>query len=73
MVNPREHRSKLIGLHQPQDIPHPVGTGLDPPDHPLLTDVNYFSLSTTIKIPDFCKGVNDRVGAKDRETKWSVA
>ncbi len=35
VVDPREHRSKLIGLHQPQDIPHPVGTGFDLPDHPL--------------------------------------
>jgi hypothetical protein len=35
MVNPREHRSKLIGLHQPKDIPHPVGAGFDLPDHPL--------------------------------------
>jgi hypothetical protein len=35
MVNPREHLSKLIGLHQPQNIPHTVGTGLDLPDQPL--------------------------------------
>lgn len=35
MVNPREHRSKLIGLHQPQDIPHPIGTGFDLPDDSL--------------------------------------
>ncbi len=35
MINPREHFSQLIGLHQPQDIPHPVGTGFDLPDHPL--------------------------------------
>jgi len=35
MVNPREHCSKLTRLHQPQDIPHPVGTGFDLPNHPL--------------------------------------
>ena len=35
MVNPRQHRSQLIGLHQPQDIPHPVGTGFFLPDHQL--------------------------------------
>jgi hypothetical protein len=35
MVDPREDLSELIGFHQPHDIPHPVGTGLDLPDHPL--------------------------------------
>jgi len=35
MVNPREHLSQRIGLHQPQDIPHPVGTGFDLPNQPL--------------------------------------
>src|SRR3972149_4418594 len=35
MVNPREHFSQLIGLHQPHDIPHPVCTGFDLSDHPL--------------------------------------
>jgi hypothetical protein len=35
MVNPREDFSELIGLHQTHDIPHPVGTGFDLPDHPL--------------------------------------
>jgi len=35
MVNPRKHCSELIGLHQTQDIPHPVCIGLDLPDHYL--------------------------------------
>ena len=35
MVDPREHLSELIGLHQPQDISHTVGTGFDLPDQPL--------------------------------------
>jgi hypothetical protein len=38
MVDPREDLSELIGFHQPQDIPHPIGTGFDLPDqllHPL--------------------------------------
>jgi len=35
MVNPREHLSEPIGLHQTQDIPHTVGTGFDLPDQPL--------------------------------------
>jgi hypothetical protein len=29
-----------------------------------MTNVNYFSLSTTIKIPDFGKGVTERVVCK---------
>jgi hypothetical protein len=41
MVNPGQHLSELIGRHQPQDIPHTVCTGLDPPnqsfDPPGLT------------------------------------
>jgi hypothetical protein len=32
MVNPREHLSERIGLHQTHDIPHPVCTGFDLPD-----------------------------------------
>jgi len=35
MVDPRKDLSKRIGFHQTHDIPHPVGTGLDLPDHPL--------------------------------------
>lgn len=35
MVNLRELFSQLIGFHQPQDIPHPVSTGFDLPDHLL--------------------------------------
>jgi hypothetical protein len=35
MVNPREHLTQLIGLHQPQDIPHTIGTGFDLPDQRL--------------------------------------
>jgi hypothetical protein len=35
MVDPREYFSELIGLHQPQDISHTVGTGFDLPDQPL--------------------------------------
>ena len=35
MVNPREHLAKLIGLHQPHDIPHPVCAGFDLPDQLL--------------------------------------
>jgi len=35
MVDPREHLSELIGLHQTHDVPHPVCTGFDLPDQPL--------------------------------------
>jgi hypothetical protein len=35
MVNPRKPFAQLIGFHQPHDLPHPVGTGFDLPDHPL--------------------------------------
>jgi hypothetical protein len=52
MVNPRQHRSKLIGLHQPQDIPHPVGTGFDLPDHLLhplgLSDLLFHGIEASM-------------------------
>jgi hypothetical protein len=52
MVNSRESFSQLIGLHQPHDIPHPVCTGFDLPDHPLdplgLADLLFHSIETPV-------------------------
>jgi hypothetical protein len=52
MVNPREHLSKLIGLHQPHDIPYSVGTGFDLPDQPLhplgLPDILFHPIEASV-------------------------
>jgi hypothetical protein len=52
MVHPREHCSELIRLHQPHDIPHPVCTGFDLPDHPLhslgLLDFLFHCIETSV-------------------------
>lgn len=35
MVDPREDRAQLAGVHQAQDLPHAVGARLLRPDQPL--------------------------------------
>ena len=52
MVNPRQPGSKLIRLHQPHYIPHPIGTGFDLPDHLLhslgLPDLLLHSMEASV-------------------------
>jgi hypothetical protein len=35
MVDPRKQGPQLVGVHQAQDLPHTVGTGLLGPDQPF--------------------------------------